>query len=115
LWGWKGKKVIRKTVSTNPLVWEELRRRKRDMWCVRVKEGGGKEGVTENSEYAGLNSIACKHTEGRKAVKRVRETERLDCLTTSYCSSRNKRLSRIASLTLQRISALAIHTLAAIG
>jgi hypothetical protein len=34
------------------------------------KEKGGKEGVTENSEYAGLNSIACKHTEGRKAVKR---------------------------------------------
>jgi hypothetical protein len=48
------------------------------------KERVGKEGVTGNSEYAGLNSIACKRTEGRKAVKTVTETERLDRLTTSY-------------------------------
>jgi hypothetical protein len=48
---------------------------KRNERCVVCKskgggeERGGKEEVTRNSEYAGLSSIACKHTNGRKAVK----------------------------------------------
>jgi len=43
--------------------------------------------VRGNSEYAGLNSITCKHREGGKAVKTVTETqrERLDPLPTALC------------------------------
>lgn len=73
---------IHKSLSLGIVVRDQGTEKKEERCVVcKSKEDGKemdcKEGVTGNSEYAGLSSIACKQTEGRKAVKTVTETERL--------------------------------------
>jgi hypothetical protein len=68
------------------------------------KRTGGMVGVRGNSEYAGLNSITCKHTEGGKVVKTVTETDRKTrppLLVTKGCISWKGRCA-LGNLSLYR-------------